>query len=78
MHINKKGEGKSILVVNQDGELRTLYAPFRVVCIRPVLDLKLNQQVYVDLVGCTPDGKLFYVIFKHAYPHSYFSILIRF
>lgn len=73
-----QGDVMRLLVINQAGHLRCLYAPFRVVCIKPVNDIKLDTQVLVEAVVGTVQGDILYIIFQQPVPHSFFQIVIKF
>jgi len=72
------GDVMHVFVVSQAGILKCLYAPFRVICIKPVDNIGLNTQVYVEAVIGTTNGGLLYIIFQKPIPHSNFQIVIRF
>ncbi len=54
-----------LLLVNQKGQIRMLYTPFRVICISAVSRINLNTWVYVDEVLSTDKDELQYVIFNN-------------
>lgn len=72
------GDPKSLLVVNKVGVLRRVYAPFKVICIKPVENIAKDTQVYVDAVFSTINGELYFFIFWNPYPHTCFRLLIQF
>lgn len=68
----------SILVLNPKGEIRILYAPFRVTCIQSVKGLHQNSIVFVDEVFEDKKQQLLYKINGNIYPYSLFRIDIKF
>lgn len=69
---------KSMMVVNRSGLIRVLYVPIYIVCIRPIGDFRINHHLYIEAIEEAPDGGLFYIIFQTPYPHSYFSVELKF
>jgi hypothetical protein len=68
----------SILIVNKTGVLKTLYCPFKVVCIYGVQGLLPGTFVWVEEVICNTRDELIYIILNHHYHYSYFIITISF
>ena len=69
------GSYDSILVVNEQGNIRQVYTPFRVY----MMNDKGQKQIYfVEEVKSTPDDKLIYMICNQAYYHHYFMVDIHF
>ena len=75
---DSNGDVYSVLIVNKNGILLKLKAPFRVVCIIATKDFKQHTQLYVDAVIGTENGQIFYIIFQQPYSHSNFHIYINF
>lgn len=67
-----------ILVINQHGKLRQIYAPFRVQCIHPSGKVPQNAWVFVDGVWDDGKGRLYYLVAGTLYPHSNFKLQIHF
>jgi len=61
-----------LLVINPKGEIRKLYAPFR------VMERSSNVWVYVDEILSNERDELFFVIRNITYLHTRFSIRINF
>jgi len=68
----------TLLLVNQKGQIRMLYTPFRVVCISAVNRINLNTWVYVDEVLSTDKDELQYVIFNQPYSYKHFKLPLMF
>ncbi len=68
----------SLLIINQHGALRRLYAPFRVICIKPADLLFEGVWVYVDGVFMDKQKLLLYHINGKNYPYDHFAIHIYF
>ncbi len=68
----------SILVLNPKGEIRILYAPFRVTCIQSVNSIRKNSILFVDEVFEHRKDQLHYRINGNIYPYSLFRIDIKF
>lgn len=78
LYIDKQGVNDSILIVNKEGKIYRLYAPFKVICRYPINGIKSNTLVYVEAVYGTTKGEIIYTIFKKPFPHSHFEVIIRF
>lgn len=66
----------SILVIDQYGQLRRIYCPFRVVVIIPVGELQSDNVVSVVAVKITLELKDVYIIGGKGYYFIYFKILV--
>ena len=67
-----------LLVVNVSGQIRLLYAPFRVLCIVASGRIPLNTWVYVEEIRSNDKDELQYVIFSQAYSYKFFCLPIKF
>jgi hypothetical protein len=65
----------SIMVIDNTGKLRTLYCPFRVLCLVNFPDITKGEEVAVDAVKLTLEVKEVYIIGGVAYYIVYFKIL---
>ena len=68
----------SLAVINTKGQIRRVYCPFIVKCMKTVDDIQENSTVYVDQVFKDPDDLLTYLIGGNLYPFSNFGITINF
>ena len=68
----------SVAVINTKGQIRRVYCPFIVKCMKTVDDIQENSVVYVDQVFKDPDDLLTYLIGGNLYPYSNFRISIKF
>lgn len=68
----------SVAVINTKGQIRRVYCPFIVKCMKTVDDIKENSVVYVDQVFYDPDDLLTYLIGGNLYTYSNFGISIKF
>ena len=68
----------SVAVINTKGQIRRVYCPFIVKCMKTVDDIQENSMVYVDQVFKDPDDLLTYFIGGNLYPYSSFRIMINF
>lgn len=69
----------SILVINRSGQIRKLYTPFRVLCIKTVAhSLMKGAWVFVDEVKETSKNELVFVVAGQQFSHSHFRIQINF
>ena len=67
-----------LAVINQSGEIRRLFTPFMVNCIKSIDDIEINSTVYVDQVFDDPVHLLNYLIGGKIYNYSNFRITINF
>jgi hypothetical protein len=65
---------KNLWVVNGMGNLRILYVPFTVKCIRPVKNIPLNTTLYVEGVYIHRKYLILFHINQSLYPYNYFRI----
>lgn len=68
----------SVALINTKGQIRRVYCPFMVKCMKTVDDIQENSVVYVDQVFKDPDDLLTYLIGGNVYPYSNFRITINF
>ena len=68
----------SVAVINTKGQIRRVYCPFIVKCMKTVDDIQENSVVYVGQVLKDPDDLLTYLIAGNLYPYSNFRIMIKF
>lgn len=68
----------SLLVINKDGKIRTLYTPFRVMCIEKIDSLFPNMWVYVEEVAESKNHQILFLIGNKQYSHKHFHIIIHF
>lgn len=68
----------SILVINQQGKIRKLYCPFRVLCIHPVDGIPAKTWCYVDRVAGHARERLLYDINGRELPYHHFEIYVQF
>ena len=68
----------SVAVINTKGQIRRVYCPFIVKCMKTVDDIQENSVVYVDQVFKDPDDLLNYLIGGNLYPFSFFRVSINF
>ena len=73
-----RGDPQSLLVVNNAGIMRRIYAPFKVLCVKPVNAISEGTQVYVEAVLSDTHANIYFLIFQQPHPHSHFRLLIKF
>ena len=78
MYSFKYYNSNALLVINQNGKLRVLYTPFRVLCIAAIGCINVNTQVYVEKVLSNQLDELQYVIYNDQYSYRHFKIPIAF
>ena len=71
-------DNSSLLVINPQGILRRLYAPFKVQCILPIDNIGDGVWVYVEGIKAASDNELLYQIHGKEYRHFHFCISIGF
>lgn len=67
---------KSILIVNDKGQMKQLFTPFRVKCIDPVHNIPVNSFVFVDSVFIHRKYILLYWINQQLIPYHHFTFQI--
>jgi hypothetical protein len=72
----KYHDPKSILLVNDKGQMKQVFTPFRVQCIEAVDQIPLLAIVYVDAVFMHKKHVLLYWINQRPYGYSHFRVQI--
>lgn len=67
----------SLLVIDNKGNLRRIYCPFKVICLVNFPALTKGQKVSVDAVKLTVEIKEVYIIRGIAYHIAYFVIILE-
>jgi hypothetical protein len=67
----------SLLVIDEKGELRRIYCPFKVICLVNFPDITKGQNVSVDAIKMTVEIKEVYIIKGIAYHNAYFVITLE-
>lgn len=68
-----------LYLINLKGELKALYTPFRVLCIKDTETIKKGTTVYVEAVCPYPPlYVLAYLVNGKVFPYNYFLIQINF
>jgi len=75
-HEIKYIDDRSILLINTTGNLRQLFVPFMVQCIKPAGNIKPETWVYVEEVGQHHQLRIVYKVFNDWLPYSCFRIII--
>lgn len=68
----------SIMVINQNGYLRKLYCPFRVLCIKSINSIPQDTWCYVEKVMPDVYEIILYEIYGKQIPYRHFQIYITF
>lgn len=68
----------TLLLVNQKGQIRMLYTPFRVLCLNATGRLQLHTWVFVDEVHSTDTDELQYLIFDQLWSYRHFKLTVMF
>lgn len=71
-------DARSLLVINSNGRLRTLFTPFRAKCVKAVTGIPVNTWVIVDEIRQSKEMGLAYLIGGRVISHQNFHIEIRF
>lgn len=72
----KYQDPKSILVVNERGQIRQLFCPFKVQCIEAVENIPVHALLYVEAVFVHKKYVLLYWIHQKPYAYHYFRVLV--
>jgi hypothetical protein len=64
----------SLLIVNQQGLLKRLHCPFRVICKESLGIYPARTFLQVERVNLIPDDEIYYLIEAKVYPSSLFQI----
>jgi hypothetical protein len=67
----------SLLVIDQSGNLRRLYCPFKAICLVDFPEIIKGQKVSVEAIKLTIEIKEVYIIKGTAYYIVNFSIVIE-
>jgi hypothetical protein len=68
----------ALVVVNTKGQIRTLYTPFRVICVEAAATIPKGTYVYVEEVISNDRDQLQYIISGQLYRYSLFQLCIKF
>jgi hypothetical protein len=68
----------TVIVINQKGQIKALYTPFRVICISPTDVITTGVRVYVEEVLSNDKDELLYVIFSTIHSYKHFKLPIMF
>jgi len=68
----------SLLVINEQGRIRRIYTPFRVLCINTCRSVIKNSWVYVQKISVNEKHELLYLIAEEYYLYELFRIYINF
>lgn len=68
----------SLLVINQNGKIRRIYTPFKVLAITSVGSVARNSWVFVEKIALNEKRQLLYVINNESYLYEAFRIYINF
>lgn len=68
----------SLLVINQNGKIRRIYTPFKVLAITSVGSITKNTWVFVQKIALNEKQQLLYVINDEQYLYESFRIYINF
>ena len=66
----------SLLVIDEKGNLRRIFCPFKVICLVEFPDITEGEQVAVDAIKMTVAIKEVYIIRGIAYHIAYFMITL--
>ena len=67
----------SILVIDEGGDLRRIYCPFKVICLVNFPDITKGQKVSVEAIKLTVEIKEVYIIRGIPYHIAYFVITLE-
>jgi hypothetical protein len=67
----------SLLVIDNKGNLRRIFCPFKVICLVNFPSITQGQKVSVDAIKLTVEIKEVYIIRGIAYHIAYFVITIE-
>ena len=68
----------SLQVINEQGKIRRIYTPFRVLCINNCDTITKNTWVYVQKISVNEHHQLLYFIGEQYYLYESFRIYINF
>jgi hypothetical protein len=67
----------SMLVIDEKGDLRRIYTPFKAICLVTFPDIKEGERVDVDAVKLTVEIKEVFIIKGTAYYIIFFNIILE-
>jgi hypothetical protein len=67
----------SILVIDNQGDLRRIYCPFKAICLVTFPEIKQGERVTVDAIKLTIEVKEVFIVKGTAYYIIYFNILLE-
>ena len=67
----------SLLVIDESGNLRRIYCPFKVICLVNFPDIIKGEKVSVDAIKLTVEVKEVYIIRGTAYYIVFFMITLE-
>ena len=67
----------SLLVIDESGNLRRIYCPFKVICLVNFPDIIKGEKVSVDAIKLTVEVKEVYIIKGTAYYIVFFMITLE-
>lgn len=68
----------SLLVINENGKIRRIYTPFRVLANESVHQVKKGSWVYVEKISVNSKHQIVYQINGNLYLYNLFWIYINF
>lgn len=68
---------EELMVLDKEGNLRSIYCPFKAICLVPFPDIKQGEKVTVDAVKLTLEVKEVFIINGTAYYIIYFGIILE-
>lgn len=68
----------SLLVINENGKIRRIYTPFKVLAITSIGTVTKNTWVFVQKIALNEKHQLLYVINGDPYLYDSFRIYINF
>ncbi len=76
--LTKDYKTDSLLVINEQGRIRRIYTPFRVLCINPSGSIVKNTWVDVQKISVNDKYQLLYFIGEQYHLYESFRIYINF
>lgn len=67
-----------LLILNQKGNLKQLFVPFKVKCINYIEGISPDTWVYVDQVSQGSKNLILFQVFNTWVPYYHFQIIINF
>ena len=78
VNIDSFVDDQSLIVINQNGHLRKIYCPFKVLCVEAVNNIPHQSWCYVESIQTKADTEIMYCILGRAYSYRNFHIYINF